>query len=285
LGDGTSVDRHAPVQVVNADGSPFGNATAIAGSCAVTANGEVSCWGYNGVGSVGDGSSFTDHLTPVPVQSAAGVHLSNVVALSGDITHCAVKTDGTVWCWGDNEAGQLGNGTHSYTGSPAPVQVSGLTNAVSVAVTDEGACALLAGGTVWCWGANQAGQLGNGSMVAESDVPVQVSGLSDAVALTMVTGDYNQAACVIRGGGSVSCWGDNGDGQLGTGNCSGNQYNAPVAAGSGFTNAVNLALNTGDLYLLRADGTLWAAGWTNGLGNGSTSSSCQGTPVQLSLTP
>jgi alpha-tubulin suppressor-like RCC1 family protein len=80
---------------------------------------------------------------------------------------------GTVQCWGDNKAGQLGNGT--TTDSSVPVTVSGITNATAVAAGGLYACAMLSGSTVQCWGDNKAGQLGNGT-TTDSSIPVSVTG-------------------------------------------------------------------------------------------------------------
>src|SRR5262245_40446583 len=106
-----------------------------------------------------------------------------VVRLSAGSAHtCQVNEDGTVRCWGANDAGQLGNGTTNTGPTTLPALVSNLTGAIAISVAGRHSCALLVGGTVKCWGANFFGQLGNGT-TSPSSIPVLVSGLTNAVAI------------------------------------------------------------------------------------------------------
>jgi alpha-tubulin suppressor-like RCC1 family protein len=123
-----------------------------------------------------------------------------------------VDAGGGVKCWGDNTAGQLGNGTNED--SHLPLDVSGLTSGmIAVAAGGWHSCALTGGGGVKCWGANQHGELGDGS-TQDSVIPVEVSGLTSGVA-AVTAGDDFTCAVTIRGG--VKCWGNNSSGQLGNG--------------------------------------------------------------------
>src|SRR5689334_3998245 len=125
---------------------------------------------------------------------------------------CALLDDGTVQCWGDNIWGQLGDGT--FTTRIAPVAVSNLNSVVSIAVGRQHSCAILGSqGTVRCWGRNDGGQLGNGTSSQSINQPVFVTGLANVVALT--AGDLH--TCAVRVDGTVWCWGDNLEGQLGNG--------------------------------------------------------------------
>ncbi|NLY94408.1 MAG: RCC1 repeat-containing protein, partial [Myxococcales bacterium] len=119
------------------------------------------------------------------------------------------------WCWGNNQYGQLGN--ESTTNSNVPVQAKNLTDVVDLAVGDAFACAVRSNGQVWCWGRNANGQLGQGgTSTASRNVPTQVSGITDAVAVTAGGGDSGTGfACVIRKSGRMSCWGTNFARQLG----------------------------------------------------------------------
>jgi alpha-tubulin suppressor-like RCC1 family protein len=191
-------------------GPAFGSA------CGVTTTGGVSCFGSNQEGQLGDGTT-TERRTPVAVSGLTGVA---EVRSSGNHT-CARLTDGGVRCWGSNESGQLGDGvaTHGTTcrrGSTdidcvtAPVTVATIDDATGLAVTGQSTCALRGDGTVWCWGANYFGQLGNGTLT-DSNTPVQVSELTGATAVAAGGSHF----CALVAGGAVKCWGLNFDAQLG----------------------------------------------------------------------
>ncbi len=150
-----------------------------------------------------------------PVPPACSTDMS-----TGGFHSCAVRTDGTVWCWGRNDFGQLGDGTAIDAGEP--VQVAGLMMITKVAAGDLFTCALDEAGAVWCWGANGSGQLGDGT-TSDSRTPVQVKDVSAVTELSVGA----RHACVLRGDGSVACWGNNEDGQLGDGSTS--DRNVPTA--------------------------------------------------------
>ena len=116
-----------------------------------------------------------------------------------------------VVCWGNNEYGQLGDG--SVVDRPAPVMVPGLTGVSAVGLGYNHSCALLDSGSVRCWGNNYQGQLGDGSFTAASAPAYDVVGVTDAVAI----GIGGFTSCAILDDGSSVCWGNNDSGQLGTG--------------------------------------------------------------------
>lgn len=122
---------------------------------------------------------------------------------------CAVRAAGDVWCWGNNDLGQLG--VDGIDESDEPIRVEGISGAVAIAVSRYSVCALLEGGGVSCWGSNQEGALGTGNALPEwTSSPVAVANISDAVSLVanVLTQGTRQAFCVVRANGTVSCWGD-----------------------------------------------------------------------------
>jgi len=186
-------------------------------TCAVLDNGGLQCWGWNKYGQLGDGSN-TDRNTPVDV---TGLN-SEVKEVSTGVWHtCAVDSNGSLECWGDNYFGELGNGTN--TNSSAPVEVNGLTESVTAVSTGWAhTCALFSSGGVKCWGWNNSGQLGDGTNT-DKNIPVEVSGLSSGV-FGISAGDFHTCALLATGG--MKCWGKNNYGQLGNGN--NENQNVPV---------------------------------------------------------
>ena len=212
LGDGTTTERATPVDVV---GLTSGVADISAGSrhtCALTAAGGIKCWGYNFYSQLGDGTSGfgNDRTTPVDVVGLeSGV---SAVAL-GDLHSCALTTAGSVKCWGYNATGQLGNGTTSFS-QTVPVDAVGLTSGIAaISAGARHTCALTTVGGVQCWGANQFGQLGDGTTSLRT-TPVAVVGLGGGVAAVAAGAVHT---CALTTAGAVKCWGDNDVGQLGDG--------------------------------------------------------------------
>ncbi len=174
-------------------------------TCALKRDGGAWCWGDNASGQLGDGTtSLKDRPTPVSTLSSAVVDLS----AGGDHT-CAVKTDGSLWCWGENGSGQLGVGGSSDRTTPTQVTIPQVSR---VAAGGAHTCALTTSGDVWCWGYNDYGQVGNGSTIGVS-APVRLFSLSGMLSLTAGT----HHTCAVTGGNSVVCWGRNDYGQLGDG--------------------------------------------------------------------
>ncbi|MGC9347776.1 MAG: hypothetical protein ACP5JG_06530 [Anaerolineae bacterium] len=208
LGDGTTEDRHTPVDVVGLTSGVTSVTAGSSHSCAVTDSGSAKCWGGNEYGQLGDGTAETRH-TPVDVQGlSAGVR--DVAA--GYYHSCALTTGGDVKCWGRNDYGQLGNGTTEN--STTPVNVTGLNTGVVAIITGYfHTCALTEQGAVKCWGFNDDGQLGDGTTV-DRDVPVSVVGLSSDASWVATTAFHT---CAVEGSGGAKCWGWNPIGALGDG--------------------------------------------------------------------
>lgn len=187
-------------------------------TCAVLSSSAAKCWGSNGSGQVGDNTT-TQRETPVAV-SVLG---SGIRAISAGQNHtCAVLVTGAVKCWGENNVGQLGNGTTAN--SRIPVDVIGLSSGVTaISAGQQFTCALLRTGAVKCWGKDQDGQLGNGTPLTASSTPVDVTGLSSGVTAIDSGGGHN---CALLSTGGVKCWGWGGRGAIGDG--SGSSRNTPT---------------------------------------------------------
>jgi alpha-tubulin suppressor-like RCC1 family protein len=243
-------------------------AVGIANACAVVAGGAVDCWGSNSNGQLGDGKATAASARPVRV-----IGVKTARALAAGLAHtCALLLNGNVDCWGANTNGELGNG--QLADSNVPVPVSGLKgSAVSIAAGDGHTCALLASGSVECWGWNVEGQLGNGG--GDSSAPVQVSGLPKVRSIS--AGGNN--TCALLRDGAVDCWGANPYGQLGNGTTS--DSSSPVRTRSLGSGVVAITTGLYDSCALIRGGatTCWGGNSEGELGDGLTSSSAVPTPV------
>jgi alpha-tubulin suppressor-like RCC1 family protein len=262
-----------PVRII--DGLPA-TVSEVAGSpsdaYAVDAAGDVYAWGFNDVGQLGTGNT-TDSFTPVKVPNLTDSHPA--IAIGAGL---AVLNDGTVWGWGDNSEGQLGtNATGSS--SPTPVQIAGVSNAKTVAQSGDTSYALLNDGTVWAWGSDTHGALGQGTSVTSSATPLQVKDTAGTGFLSGVTAIAGGMA-LIGNPGTIVTWGSNNHGQLGHGAVGGqSDLPAPLAAPVTGTLPTFTAIAAGgDVDVaLGSDGSVWA--WGAGRANGLTSDS--GTPNQV----
>ncbi|MEM1684389.1 MAG: hypothetical protein QXD60_01365, partial [Nanopusillaceae archaeon] len=179
-------------------------------TCALISSGLVACWGWNYYGQLGDGTN-ENRNTPTLVQG-----VNNAVAISAGGWHtCALLSNGSIACWGRNDWGQLGNGTFGGYSS-TPVLVQDINNAIAIAAGGWHTCALLANGSVACWGRNNYGQLGDGTNT-DRNTPVLVQNINNAVAIS--AGYYH--TCALLSSGLVVCWGRNNYGQLGNGTSGG----------------------------------------------------------------
>jgi alpha-tubulin suppressor-like RCC1 family protein len=230
-------------------------------NCVMTSGGGVKCWGANGYGQLGDGTT-TNRNTPVGV---AGLS-SGVTAITAGWYHtCALTTDGGVKCWGYNAYGQLGDGT--TTNRYTPLDVDGLSSGVKAIAAGVGhTCALTAGGGVKCWGRNDYGQLGDNS-TTNRYTPVNVVGLSSGV-IAISTGHLHTCALIL--GGGVKCWGWNGHGQLGDGTTV--DRHTPVDVTGESSGVTAIAASARHTCAVTAGGGVkcWGANWLGQLGDGTT---------------
>ena len=218
LGDGSAASKNTPVQV-----SGLYSMTAVAAgsghTVALKNDGTVWAWGNNSTGQLGNGNFTPSNPTPAQVSGLSGMSSGVVIAVAAGYDHTvALKNDGTVWAWGNNATGQLGNG--NITPSNTPVQVSGLSGVTAVAAGFGHTVALKSDGTVRTWGNNTKGQLGNGltnGTTIDSAIPVVVSGM---VGVTDIAAGYEGSVVLkgaFKGDGTVWAWGSNSNGQLGNG--------------------------------------------------------------------
>lgn len=271
LGNPAAGDQTTPVAV-----SGITDAVAIAAGathgCAVLVTKRVKCWGSNDQAELGDGSK-TPSTTPVAVSG-----ITNAVGIGAGTFHtCAVLATGGVSCWGSNGSGELGNGSNAPTN--VPVAVSGITNATAVDAGANHSCALLATGGVSCWGMDFYGQLGNNGSKGDSNVPVAVSGITNAVAI----GSGGAHTCAALATGELKCWGWNNYGQIGDGGMP-NDRLTPVSV-TGIANAAGV---TGGLEhtcsrLTTGGVKCWGFGDDGELGDGIKST--RATPVTVTGLP
>jgi alpha-tubulin suppressor-like RCC1 family protein len=211
LGDGTTTIRTSPVSVVGIPTTSGATATSISSSgmhsCAVLTDGTIKCWGLNNWAQLGiTVPNSTYRSTPVLVPD-----ISNATSVSTGGSHsCALLSDNSMKCWGNNSEGQVGN--DSYDPAAAPLYVSGIATATSISTGEKHSCAMLTGGAIKCWGYNPSGQLGTEFGIA-SRSPLQVVN-QDTSTVTSISGG-SEHACALLTGGAINCWGLNNYGQLG----------------------------------------------------------------------
>jgi len=252
LGNGTTTDRTLYSDITGLPNTVAQISAGYSHTLALTPDGTVWAWGGNGRGELGDGSE-TDRHTPVRVTGLTGV----IQVSAGASQSLALRSDGTVWAWGRNDVGQVGNGTIS-SAQDTPVQVAGLTGVTKVSAGFRFNLALRSDGTVRAWGANQLGQLGNGTTV-NSSVPVKVTGLSKVTAIS-AGADSSLATRPGATTTSVFAWGGNSSGQLGDGTLT-NRTTPKLVSGINTPFIAGIAAGVDYATVLGTDGSVW--GWGN----------------------
>jgi alpha-tubulin suppressor-like RCC1 family protein len=284
LGNGTLASSDTPRQVVGPGGSGvLTDVAAISGGYSHTAalrtDGTVWAWGLNIYGQLGDGSTGYSR-TPVQVVGPEGNGvMTGVSAIAAGFWHTvALRPDGTVWTWGSNSNGQLGNG--AAANSATPVQVLGpggsgvLTDVVAISAGGFHTVALKSDGTVWAWGVNTEAELGNASAMYSSATPLQVAGPDGVGNLTGVAAISagSRYTVALKTDGTVCAWGT---GPSGSGVYS--RMTAPVQipgpGGAGvLTEVVAVSAGFDQVVAIRADNSVWTWGSNYGgqLGDGTT---------------
>ena len=231
-------------------------------------DGTIWSWGRNSFGQLGDGST-ADNYYPVPVDNLSGV----VAVAGGGSSHSlALKYNGTVWAWGGNGSGQIGDGT--TTNRTTPTQVSNLSNVIAIAAGNSHSLALTSDGRVWAWGSNSYGQLGDRTTTRRT-TPVLVQNLTDVVAIS--AGSSHSLA--LKSDGTVWAWGYNSSGQLGDGTTTNRSTPTQVL---GLTHVTSISTK-GSHSMALQDSSVWTWGSnTYGqLGDGTTTKRL--TPVKVNI--
>jgi alpha-tubulin suppressor-like RCC1 family protein len=179
-------------------------------TCATRSDSTLWCWGYNGAGNLGIGSTTNQEL-PQQVTDPPGAGWASITA--GFNFTCAIGSDSTLWCWGNNLEGELGIGNTTSQDLPAQVTAPASTGWTSATVGGFHTCATRTH-ALWCWGRNDSGQLGIGSTVGQ-DLPKRVV-VPSATGWSLIALGYYHT-CATHTGHTLWCWGNNDQGQLGIG--------------------------------------------------------------------
>lgn len=217
VGDGTVVSKAAPAPI--AAGTTW---KAVAAgrlhTCGISTSGgtdTIQCWGSDADGQQGNGAASTAaQPTPAPVTAPAGFPTTWQSIASGFNHACAIGGNGTLWCWGRNASAQLGDG--STTARPQPVQIAApSTDWKEISASGDLTCGRRGAGTLWCWGLNSSGQVGQGDTASPVTTPTQIG---TAQYVSVSAGATH--ACAVDKGGKLFCWGTNTSFQLGLGDTS-----------------------------------------------------------------
>ena len=272
LGDGTNIERTAPVPV-NLGNSALSISSGESHTCAVLVDHSVKCWGENSNGQIGDGTT-NNRQSPTIVD----IDGKDVLALSaGSYHNCAIMTDSSVMCWGDNWNGQLGDGTNSDRSTPVSISFPNNGSAVSLAAGALHTCMGMSDGSMFCWGFNAFGQLGNGGLT-NSNIPMTVPLSADQILASVEVGLFH--SCALFDSGQVACWGGNGNGQLGDGTQESRTIPGVVSLG---TNATSITVGQRHTCAILDDASLqcWGANEAGQVGDGTTSE--RNSPIEIDL--
>ena len=208
VGDGSTTQKNFPTHI----GADLDWKTLALGeyhSCALKNSGSLYCWGENDEGQVGDGTTVTARVAPTVVNGD-----TNWAAVDGGGLHtCALKTNGTLWCWGYDSDGRLGDNGAAGTIAKSPIPIGSATDWKQVSAGGDHSCGIKNGRTLWCWGDNSIGQLGDKTTVNKT-VPTRIGKDKD---WSQVSAGYLYT-CARKTDGTLWCWGYNDYGTLGIGN-------------------------------------------------------------------
>jgi alpha-tubulin suppressor-like RCC1 family protein len=263
-------------------------------SCALKENGTVFCWGRNYYGQIGDNQEIdTSSVYGTPsqvsdVDQSRFRYLQDIVQISAGVVHtCALKNDGTVYCWGFGEYGQLGDNDLSNHSSSTPTQVLGvngvgyLTGVTQISAYGFNTCALRNDGKMACWGRGISGMLGDGNVTGHnSALPLLVLGVDGVGNLSDISqiAVGEQHTCALNTNGNVFCWGENGSAAVGNNNDYFTASGTPLQVvnedndGGYLSEVVSLSSGSHKSCAIKEDSTAvcWGNGTYGQLGNGDT---------------
>ncbi len=248
-GDGTKTDRMVPVAVLGG-GTYTGVGFASGTPCAIRSDKSLRCWGSEDTGGLGNGEEENTAYRYVPVPVSGGHTWTKVV---GHLeTTCGLKTDGTIWCWGNNGMQQLGSAAPAE--SPTPLQLPGADVWTDIAVAYTHACGIKNDGTAWCWGERYGGKLGDGGVTTGSTAtPVQVAG--GGTWSKLAAGE--DSTCGIKTDNTLWCWGERSYGRIGDGGATSGNQTTPVQIAGAWT---KISVAFGHACAIKTDGSAWCWG-------------------------
>jgi alpha-tubulin suppressor-like RCC1 family protein len=219
LGNGTGLtaNQGVPSPVLMPTDVSFSSITAgDVHTCALGSDAKTYCWGSDGEGRLGNGSTSPDQPSPFPVEMPTGVSFSSITA---GIWHtCALGSDAKAYCWGNDQFGQLGNGSTLTLDqhSPFPVEMPAGVSFSSITAGSYHTCALGSDASAYCWGSDGAGRLGNGdTLTLPQDSPSLVD-MPTGVTFSSITAGFGHT-CALGSDDRAYCWGGDSSGQLGNG--------------------------------------------------------------------
>ena len=250
--------------------------------CTILDNGDVYCWGRGNQGQLGYGGTSNRNI---PAKVNLPGQRSAIAISTGTFMTCAITTDGMGYCWGENDEGQLGNGTtNSRWTTPAEVLFPSGYAPVSISAGDDFACALMDNRKVMCWGENNDGRLGQGPLATDDETtPVWVSMENSETAHFLDIG--TKSACMILDSGGTKCWGTNEEGQIGQGDTDIDYYSTPTEV-NGSYDFVALSINSDTICAItsNAEGYCWGDNEAGQTGRGSIDTD-EPTPGEILFNP
>ena len=250
--------------------------------CTILNNGDVYCWGRGNQGQLGYGGTSNRNI---PAKVNLPGQRSAIAISTGTFMTCAITNDGMGYCWGENDEGQLGNGTtNSRQMTPAEVLFPSGNTPVSISAGDDFACALMDNRKVMCWGENNDGRLGQGPLATDDETtPVWVSMENSETAHFLDIG--TKSACMILDSEETKCWGTNEEGQIGQGDTDVDYYSTPTEV-NGSHDFVALSINSDTICAItsNAEGYCWGDNEAGQTGRGSIDTN-EPTPSEILFTP